>query len=140
MKRTMVVMALVLGAFLSSASAYTAPTDEQIQGAAAKPETLGALIQGASSSEAASVVLKVVAAVEAMNIPIEEKKQKVATLLSQMEPALGDQAASAMSIVLVGIPPTLLPAVGTISGPIAPLSRPIALPLAPPVAPKYEGQ
>ena len=140
MKRMMVAMALLMVAFLASAGAFTPPTDEQIKAAAANPDTLGALIKGGTSQEAAAVVLKVVAAVDAMKITLEEKKQKVAALLAQMEAALGDQAGPAMNIVLAGISPALLPAVGTINGPVAPLSRPIGLPLAPPIAPKYEGQ
>ena len=138
MKVLWIVVMFLVG--LVSAQAFTQPTADQIKAAAGDPALVGGLLQGASQEQAAQVILAIIAEIEKMEIPIEEKKQRVGAILAAAQVALGDMAESVMAMVTPAVNVELLPAVGTVAGPIAPLSLPISQPLAPPVAPKYEGQ
>ena len=135
MMRSIALGLVVLLAGLVSAQAFTQPTAQQLQAAANDPSMVGALIQGASPEESSAVVLGIVGEIEKKQIPLEEKKQRVAAILAAAQVALGEQAEAVMAMVTPGIPPELLPAVGAVAGPIAPLSLPISQPLAPPIQP-----
>jgi hypothetical protein len=135
MKRSIALGLIVLLAGLVSAQAFTQPTAQQLLGAANDPSQVGSLLQGASPEESSAVILGIVAEVEKMEIPLEQKKQRVAAILAAAQVALGEQAEAVMAMVTPSIAPELLPAVGAVAGPIAPLSLPISQPLAPPVKP-----
>lgn len=135
MKRCIALGLIVLLAGLVSAQAFTQPTVEQLLAAANDPAQVGSLLQGATKEQAAAVILDIVGEVQKMEIPIEEKKQRVAAVLAAAQIALGEEAELVMAMVTPGISPELLPAVGAVAGPIAPLSLPISQPLAPPVEP-----
>jgi hypothetical protein len=135
MKRSIALGLIVLLAGLVSAQAFTQPTVEQLRAAANDPAQVGTLLQGASAEQSSAVILGIIGEVEKMEIPIEQKKQRVAAILAAAQISLGEQAETVMAMVTPNIPPELLPAVGAVAGPIAPLSLPISQPLAPPVEP-----
>ena len=135
MKRSIALVLIVLFAGLVSAQAFTQPTVEQLRAAANDPAQVRSLLQGASKEQASAVIIGIVGQVEKMEIPIEQKKQRVAAILAAAQISLGEQAEAVMALVTPGIPPELLPAVGAVAGPIAPLSLPLSQPLAPPVEP-----
>ena len=140
MRRSIAFVLIVLLAGIVSAQAFTQPTAEQLRKAANDPAQVGSLLQGASKEQAAAVILGIIGEVQKMEIPLEQKKQRVAAILAAAQISLGEQAELVMALVTPSVPPELLPAVGAVAGPVAPLSLPIAQPLAPPIAPKYPGQ
>lgn len=138
---SMLVVGLVLAGAMSSMAAFTAPTAEQLTAAAADPVTVGALIQGATPEEAASVVVGVIQEIDKLDISLNEKQQRTATVLAQLQTQLGEDMALAMGIVMAAqINLDLLPAVGALGVSPEGFAMPIAQPLAPPIAPRYEGQ
>ncbi len=134
----MMVLAVVAA---SSAFAFAPPTEDQMKAAAADPVTVGPLIKGASPEEAASVVIGVIQEIDKLEISQEEKQQRTATVLAQLQDELGENMALAMGIVMASeINLDLLPAVGALGVSPEGFALPIAQPLAPPIAPRYEGQ
>ncbi|HPF99787.1 MAG TPA: hypothetical protein PLE77_06945 [Kiritimatiellia bacterium] len=135
----LVVLLVVAGAL--SASAFTEPTMDQLKAAAADPVTVSNLIQGATAEEAAAVVAGVIQEIDKLSISMEEKQQRTATVLAQLQKEMGEDMALAMGIVMASqINLDLLPAVGALGVSPEGFALPIAQPLAPPVAPRYEGQ
>lgn len=142
------VIAVCLASWLAAsvgAWAFTPPTQEQISAAAADPAMVGALIAGAAPGAAAQVAIQVIQAIEKLEIPLDQKRERVAVVVAQLTAMLGENAAVAMNVVASKVSPELLPAVGVVGAPVAPLSLPIAQPLAPPIKPppvaqKYSGQ
>lgn len=140
MKRVMATVLVSCLAALAANAAFTPPTADQIKAAAEDPATLGALIQGASAEEAAQVVTAVIQEIEKSDLSLDQKKARVALVIDQMNATMGDLAAVVMGIVATTVNPELLPAVGAVAAPVAPLSLPIGQPLAPPIAVRYPGQ
>jgi hypothetical protein len=135
-----VMLAFWLAVVTSGMAAFTPPTPEQIAAAAADPGMTPALLKGAAPGEAAQVVIQIIQAVDSLDIPLDEKKARVEVIVTQLTKELGENAAAAMNVVAANVNPALLPAVGVVGAPVAPLALPIAQPLAPPIAPKYPGQ
>jgi hypothetical protein len=121
-------------------AAFTVPTADQIKAAAKDPTQLNALIQGASAEQAAQVMIAVIQEIEKSDLPMDEKQAKVALLVDEMNGEMGDMAPAVMGIVATSVNPELLPAVGAVSAPVAPLSLPIGQPLAPPVQSQQQGE
>lgn len=135
--KTVLGILLVSGVLVSTALAeFTPPTAEQIAAAAQDPTLVGALLAGASPEEAAKVVSAVIQEIEKSDLPMDEKKAKVAVVVDQMNKAMGDLGPVVMGIVAATVNPELLPAVGAVAAPVAPLSLPIGQPLAPPIEPQ----
>ena len=134
MKKNMVLILVTLLGGLVSAWAFTQPTAEQLEAAANDPTQMESLLQGASTEEAAQVILAVVGEVEKLQIPLAQKKQRVGAILAASRVALGEgaQARTVMAMVLPHISAALLPTVVPGTGPVSQM--------APPVAEKYSGQ
>ena len=135
-------IACLLGLLLTATCvwAYTPPTPEQIQAAAADPTLIPGLIEGASDEEAARVIRLCISQIDRMDIKIESKRDLVASMLGQVQESIGDRAPLVLGDAFSDVNPELLPAVAAATMPIAPMGLPTALPLAPPIAPKYTGQ
>ena len=134
MKKSMALILVILLGGLVSAQAFTQPTAEQLKAAANDPTQMKSLLQGASKEEAAQVIIAVVGEVEKLQIPLPQKKQRVAAIFDESRVDLGGghKAEAVIEMVLSNIKPEFHPP--------RPPHHPPRPPHHPPKGPKYKGQ
>ena len=141
MKRMVIVAMAVLMATAGAWAEFAAPTAEQAAAAAKDAALIKPLLKDATAAQAASVLLRVVQQVQAMELTPDEKRARIGELFAAVQEVMGENAVVVISDVASRINPALLPAVAAPgAATVAQPSQPIALPLAPPVAPPYAGQ
>ena len=100
-----IALAIALGLALTAA-AFTPPTAEQIEAAAADTTTLAALFQDASVNEAAAVAAQVADRIAAMNLPADEQSarlsQAVEILFGHFPSVQHEALATALGTALAG--------------------------------------
>ena len=136
MRKSMAAV-LVLAVFGASSAlaAFTTPTADQIKAAVADPALIKQLIKDATPAQATTVLMNVIAGVQAEKIKPEQRREKVAKLFAAVAETMGTAAPSIISDVAQRISPELLPVVAAPGVGAATLGIPIAQPLAPPIRP-----